>query len=97
VALIAFPAAFLAVHAYHITLVQPLASLVTAASCGMTAAVPAYFYAMSLPQASSFPKLMHVSRRSRQWMFRKASAEIYRCTTWCCNCFHRSAKLLAPF
>ncbi|KAK9914982.1 hypothetical protein WJX75_003324 [Coccomyxa subellipsoidea] len=40
-----------AMHAYHITEVRPVVELIAAAACGMTAAVSAYFYAMSLPEA----------------------------------------------
>lgn len=60
-ALITFPAVLLAVHAYHITEVRPVVELIAAAACGMTAAVPAYFYAMSLPEAFRMTTLIKVS------------------------------------
>ncbi len=55
-----FPAVLLGVHAYHITQVRPVMAAVAAAACGMTAAVPAYFYAMSLPQSFSAIALLKV-------------------------------------
>ncbi|BDA43139.1 hypothetical protein COCOBI_04-1500 [Coccomyxa sp. Obi] len=57
-ALMTFPAVLLGVHAYHITQVRPVVAAVAAAACGMTAAVPAYFYAMSLPQSFSATALL---------------------------------------
>lgn len=59
-ALMTFPAVLLGVHAYHITQVRPVIAAVAAAACGMTAAVPAYFYAMSLPQSFNATALLKV-------------------------------------
>lgn len=55
-----FPAVLLGVHAYHITQVRPVIAAVAAAACGMTAAVPASFYAMSLPNSYSTIALLKV-------------------------------------
>jgi hypothetical protein len=59
-ALITFSAALLAANAYHIALMRPVAALVAAGAAGMSAAVPAYFYSMSLPKTFTMAQLMRV-------------------------------------
>lgn len=47
--------------------VRPVVALTAAAACGMTAAVPAYFYSMSLPKAFIFTDLLKVETLLPFW------------------------------